>query len=196
ISTPMEKSIFKKIADKILLTPELKPTNLGFTTLESAIATWNSQKEADKFKSDYTLKGEVSKIPGCDDYTFVLSNIKLKSMPSSLEEKGLITSQTDADIVSIYGTSILKNVPIQVAFYKSPVADMYRMGLNFDLPGNTYFFNYDVKKKNGLMKIYTTDPDFTQSMTEMKPEKKKIKNFEYDITTNSSLVSMFKRLFE
>lgn len=195
-STPMDKGIFKKIADKILLTPELKPTNLGFTTLESAIATWNTQKEADKFKSDYTLKGEVSKIPGCDDYTFVLSNIKLKSMPSSLEEKGLITSQSDADIVSIYGTPILKNVPIQLAFYKSPVADMYRMGLNLDLPGNTYFFNYDVKKKNGLMKIYTTDPDFTQSMTEMKPEKKKIKNFEYDITTNSSLVSMFKRLFE
>ena len=186
----------KKLAEKIALVPELKPTNLGFTTLESAIANWSSQKEADKFKSDYTLKGEVGKIPGASDYTIVLSNIQLKSIPNRLDERGLITSQPEADIVSLAGKPVLKTVPIQVAFFKPPVADVYRMGLNIDLPTDTYFFNYDVKKKNGIMKIYTTDSEMKQSLTEMKPEKKKIKNFEYDLTTNSSLVSMFKRLFE
>lgn len=194
--TLMDNGIFEKLAEKIALVPELKPTNLGFTTLESAIANWSSQKEADKFKSDYTLKGEVGKIPGASDYTIVLSNIQLKSIPNRLDERGLITSQPEADIVSLAGKPVLKTVPIQVAFFKPPVADVYRMGLNIDLPTDTYFFNYDVKKKNGIMKIYTTDSEMKQSLTEMKPEKKKIKNFEYDLTTNSSLVSMFKRLFE
>jgi hypothetical protein len=51
-------------------------------------------------------------------------------------------------------------------------------------------------KKEGLLQIYTSDKELEASLTAMKEDKRKVKNFRYESSTNKALLSIFMRLFE
>lgn len=195
IRMEVDKSIFEKTAESILAMPELKPMNFDLSTLESAAANWADVKTADKLKSDYTLKGEVKKMPSELESTFIISGVKLRSISRDQEFRGLVSSQNEAALVSIYGEPVMKAMPVQAAFYKTPTGD--RFGLNIEVPGGKlYYYNYEVRKKEGKLLIYSSDKEFEEQITTIKPEKRKSKNFEYDVTGNPTYQSSFKRLME
>lgn len=127
--------------------------------------------------------------------TFIISGVKLKSISRDQEFRGLVSSQNEAALVSIYGEPVMKAMPVQAAFYKTPTGD--RFGLNIEVPGGKlYYYNYEVRKKEGKLLIYSSDKEFEEQITTIKPEKRKSKNFEYDVTGNPTYQSSFKRLME
>ncbi len=62
--------------------------------------------------------------------------------------------------------------------------------------GSDYYLDYSMIKKDGLLQIYTSDKELEASITAMKEDKRKVKNFKYESSTNSALLSIFMRLFE
>jgi hypothetical protein len=125
----------------------------------------------------------------------IISGLRLQSIGKEHESRGLISSTNEASLVSLYGQPVMKTLPIQAGFYKTPTGD--RFGINIDVPGGKmYFFNYEVRKKAGKLLIYSSDKDFEEQISSIKPEKRKSKNFEYDVTGNPTYLSTFKRLTE
>jgi hypothetical protein len=195
VNVPLDKAMFEKVAEGIKAMPDLKPLDMNPTTLEQAMATWSSVKVADKFKSDYTLRGEVKKMPDEFENSILITGIRLKSINKEDEFRGLVSSKIEGSLVSLYSEPVLKSLPVQVAFYRSATGN--RFGINIEVPaGKMYFFNYELKKKDGVMQIYTSDKELEEKIAALKPDKKKVKNFEYDITSNPTYQSTFKRLLQ
>jgi hypothetical protein len=101
-------------------------------------------------------------------------------------------------IVSIFDKPLMKILPMKAFFqqvYNETGGD--RFGLMFTTPaGLQYYFDYQMTKKDGVMKIITDDQDLSNAIVAVKEEKRKTKNFYYEATTQSIYLSKFLRLFE
>jgi hypothetical protein len=196
----LDKGLMEDVADRINAIETLKPMDFKSTTLEQAIVEWVDVKTADKIKSDFTIKGEVKRLPSELETTFTLSGLRLSSYESSrMQERGLVTSLNDAVLVNIYGKPVMKYIPVKAFFnqlYSGGVSGD-KFGLLFDLPaGQNYFFDYTMIKKDGEMRIITGDKEFDSGLTSMKDEKRKTRNFRYELTTQGAYLNKFMRFFD
>jgi hypothetical protein len=199
VSMAIDKGIMRDLATRLSTVENLKPINFNQITLSEAILQWTDQKTADKVKSDYTINGEFKKVPAEMETAMVITGLKLQSFNNpSMEEKGLITSGASAVIVNIFDKPLMKMVPMKVFFqqiYSESGGD--RFGLMFNTPaGLQYYFDYQMVKKDGTMKIISDDQDLTNAILAIKEEKRKTRNFFYETTTQSIYLSKFLRLFE
>ena len=195
---PIAKAPWEKVGEKLVLDTEGDAINIDQTTLEQAIATYTDQKTADKIKSDYTLKGEVKKIPKELNTALLLTNVKLKWDD---EINAFVSSSSKIGVVSLYGKAVFKEMTGKLKFEKSvSTAGNYKdqMDVLFESPTSYYFFHYDFdsKKKDGDMKIITSDGALKQAILDIKPDKKKIKKFAYDISTQSIYLTRFRNTDE
>jgi hypothetical protein len=199
IDMPIDKNSFESVAGRIKAIEELKPMDFGSTTIEQALVEWTDVKTADKFKSDYTLKGEVRSIPDPLEKAIVLTGLRLESFnDKKLEEKGLITTSESVAIVNMYGKAVLKYVPLKAFFQQiySGNASGDKLGLFISIPsGSDYYFDYEMGKKNGELKIITTDNTYQSTLEGIKDDKRKSGNFKYEYSSNTIFLSKFKRLF-
>jgi hypothetical protein len=196
---PLMQNQFEAMAKKINNIDGLKLVELKNTNLEQALLTWTDQKTTDKFKSDYTLKGEVKKLPNNLEDGIVITGIKMQSFDKvDAQEKGLKTSVSTASLVNFYGIPILKNVPFRLflqQIYSENGAD--RFGMQFNLPaGNDYYFDYEFEKKDGFFRVISGDVDLMNDIRSLKSDKKQHKNFKFDAATQQIYLSKFLRLFE
>jgi hypothetical protein len=198
INLPVDKGTFQGIADRINAIENTKPVDFGSTTLEQALVEWTDRKTADKVKSDFTLKGEVKKLPEALETTFTLTGLRLSSFDNpALQEKGLITSSTYAAIVNVFEKPVMKYIPVRAFFqqvYSEANGD--RFGLQMEMPGVDYYFDYEMKKKDGTLRIISSDEGLNNALTTMKEEKRKSRNFLYEASTQRVYLSKFLRLFE
>lgn len=196
IKTPLDKGLMEGVAEKINAEPGLPPADFNSTTLEQAIATWTDQKTADKIKSDFTLKGEYKKVPKEMDETFVITGINMESYDEfGVMQKGLRTTTDQAAIVNMYGVPVMKYVPFKM-FAEQRTAFGDKLTWMIDLPaGSLYLFDYDYRKKDGTMNILTGDAELNTALQEMKEDKRKVKKFTYQQTSNGSYRSIFLRIF-
>ena len=198
INFPVNESAFEKIATKINETQGLKPLDFNSSTLMQAITEWKDQKTAESIKNEFVQKGEVKRLPKEFDQSIVITGLRLKSY-SQNQMNGLITSTDFASVVNIFGKPVFKQVPLK-AFFKQTYSENVsgdKLSLFMSIPaGADYFFDYGMTKSEGLLYIYTGDADLNNSINEMKEDKRKSKNFKYEISTNSGLMSIFKLLFE
>ncbi len=197
---PIDKGLMEKVASKILVIEGLKPLDFGTNTMMQAITEWKDADAANKIKEAYVQEGEVKKVPKELEQGIVITGIKLSSYSNSdLQKTGLITNTESAAIVNIFDKPVFKYVPAK-AFFKqvyseNPSGDGF--GLYLTIPGGyDYYFDYAMVKKDGLLQIYTGDKELEAGITAIKEDKRKMKNFKYDPTTNSALLSIFMRLFE
>jgi hypothetical protein len=194
----LDKNVMQDAAERIAAIELLKPLDFSSNTLEQALIEWSDQKTADKIKSDYSLKGEVKKIPDELEKAIVLSGLKLESYDkASTEEKGLISSATTASLVCMYGKPVMKNIPVRVFFqqiYSGSGADDF--GLQLQIPGMDYYFDYEMTKNDGLLRIITTDNAMNDAVNGIKEEKRKTRKFNYEISTQTIYLTKFLRLFE
>ncbi|MFN5877790.1 MAG: hypothetical protein ACK44B_02910, partial [Flavobacteriales bacterium] len=194
----IDKGIMEDIAIKINAVEGLRAMDFGMTTLEQALVEWTDQKTADRIKSDYAIKGEIKKMPDELETALVLTGLRLSSFDKmSMQEKGLISSTDAAVIVNMYGKPVMKYVPFRAFFqqiYSEAGGD--RFGLQIDVPLRDYYFDYSMNKKEGEMRIISGDAEFNNSVSSIKEEKRKTKNFRYEASTQRVYLSKFLRLFE
>lgn len=196
---PIDKGVLQGVAEKINSQEELKPLDYDRSTLEMALVEWTDQKVADRVKSDYTIKGELKKLPSQLETSFVFTGLKLSSFDKrSMEEKGLISNSTTAVLVNIYDKPVFKHVPLKMFLQQmGPLAGGDRFGFLIDIPGGLeYYFDYILVKKDGTMRIITGDETFSNAVNGIKEDKRKIKNFRYEISTQRVYLSKFMNLFE
>ena len=70
--------------------------------------------------------------------------------------------------------------------------------ISMSIPGGPdYFFNYAMGgKKDGKLSILTGDGEFSAAINAIKEDKRKKRNFSYEITSNSVYKAQLMRLFE
>ena len=195
----IDKVAMEGVADRINKIDGLQPMDLNSTTLEMALVEWTDQETADRFKSDYTIKGEVKKYPKQIEQAFVLTGIKLSSFDKfGVEEKGLITTNNTAILLNIYEKPVMKFIPMKVFLQQQgPVSTGDRLGVYFDIPGGyDYYFDYRLNKKDGEMRIITGDKELADAVNSIKEDKRKTKNFKYEISTQGVYKSRFLGLFD
>ena len=196
---PVDKPAMQGITEKILKVEELMPMDMDRTTLEMALVEWTDLKTADRFKSDYTIKGEIKKMPNVMEESIIFTGVKLVSFDKrNMEEKGLISNAPTAVLVNMYEKPVLKQVPMKCFFQQmGPLSGGDKFNLLIDIPGGLeYYFDFTQIKKDGILRIISGDETFTSAVNDMKEDKRKIKNFRYEITTQRVYLSKFMNLFE
>ncbi len=200
---PVDKGVMQDVADRINEIEGLQPSDFNSNTLEQAIVEWDGLKAADKFVEEYVQEGKVKKLPDGLEKTMTITGLRLSSYESSrLQTSGLITDVESAVLVSIYGRPVMKYVPMK-AFFQQTYAgikgkmnnDMFTIFI--DIPGGRdYFFNYQMKQKDGVLRIKSGDSELSEAVNAIKEDKRKKKNFKYEMTTNSAFLAKFMRLYE
>lgn len=198
LNFPVNEGVFEKIGAKIVAIEGLKPLDYKTSTLSQAITEWVDPTTAENIKNEFIQKGEVKRLPKELEQSIVITGIRLSSYNRD-QVSGLITNTDFASIVNTYGKPVFKQVPLK-AFFKQVYSENVsgdKLSLFMSIPGGAdYFFDYGMTKNDGLLKVYTGDPDLNNAINEMKEDKRKSKNFKYEVSTNSALMSIFKQLFE
>lgn len=195
----VEKNKFEELADRLRVVEGLKPLDFKGTSYEQAFVEWSDQKTFDKLKEDYLTKGEIRKLPKEMESAIVVTGIKLVSMDNSdsPESNGLITSSENAYLVNLFGRTVAKQMNVKAVFQQNYSQNQTgdKFGLFLSIPGRDYYFDYSMLKKDGDLKIITTDEKFEESINGIKEDKRKSKNFSYGISTNRAILSIFMRSF-
>lgn len=193
----LDKGIMQNLANRINVLDLKSPTNFNTITLEQAILEWDGEKEANDFKSKFFIDGGIKKVPNGLYSTLTFSGIRLSSFAEN-QNHGLLNNVNSAILVSIYGKPVMKYVPFRAYFqqiYSGGGKDQFT--LLMDLPiGNDYLFNYTMIKKDGLLRIATSDQEFSAEIDALNEDKRKSKNFKYETTSQSifkmKLIDMFE----
>lgn len=198
IDMPLDKSVFKDIPEKINATEGLNPMDFVTNTVKSAVTNWGSQAEADKLQEDFTIKGELKKIPASLESAITITGLRMMyySKPSVNNFKGLITVTESAILVNMFDKPVMKYVPLRAFFqqkYSGAGGDWF--ALLIDIPGGKdYFYNYSMGKKEGIMDIMTGDSELSTAISSLKDDKRKTKNFMYQLG-QGGLKTVFSNLF-
>jgi len=59
-----------------------------------------------------------------------------------------------------------------------------------------YLMDYSMQKKEGTLNIVSSDSELTATLNAMKEDKRKTKDFKYQVATNSVFLAKLMRLFE
>jgi len=197
---PVDKGAFEDVAKSINLLEGMQPMDFNSTTIESAIVEWDGLAEADKFKEEFVQEGKVKKMPDGLKSTMTFTGIRLSSYDSDRnDERGLITNVESAVLVSMYGEPVMKYVPLRAFFqqtYSGLKSDRFMISMSIPA-GPDYFFHYKIDgKKEGMLSILTGDGEFSGVINSIKEDKRKKRNFNYEISTESIFKAQFLRLFE
>ncbi len=160
---------------------------------------WQDQKTADKVKTDYTLSEDkkLKRVPDALEKSIVITGVRLKSIPGSKDEKGLMSSVEGAAIVNLYGKGVMRQVIFRSFFEQIYSLNGDHFAFNMDVPGGSYYlFDYHMEKKDGKLSIYTSDAELSTAINAIKEDKRKEKDFSYEISTNSVLLAKLNRIFE
>lgn len=197
ITMPLDQGLFKDVATRINAMEGLSPMDFNSTTMEAAMVQWTNQALADKFKEDYTIKGEIKKVPKELENAIVITGLRLSSSTNNPNIKGLKTNVESAVLVNVFDKPVTKYVPLHAFFQQkfSGALGGDKFGLLIDLPGGLdYFLDYTMAKKDGVLEIVTGDTELSNGIGAMKDDKLKTKNFSYKLGQNS-LKTVFNNLF-
>lgn len=197
IQMKVETKPFEEIAERIQLVPGIPFMDIEEANIEQALVEWESAVVADKFKSDYVIKGEVKKMPASLSQGITFTGLKLQSFDSNREqERGLITSSREAVLVNIFDKPVFKEISVDAFFQKTYSGSQSdKFSLLFSVTGGSlYFMDYSMVKKDGELRMMSSDSGFKTAIDELKPEKRKSKNFSYGFTDQNVYIVKFKRL--
>jgi hypothetical protein len=80
------------------------------------------------------------------------------------------------------------------AYSENVTGDRFCLYLNAAV-SKDYYFEYAMNKKDGEMKVFSEDEDFVNKLMLLKADKRKYKNFVYELTDNRVFISKFLKLF-
>ncbi len=195
---PIDKSVMSIAVEKIL-TEDASAIDIPSTLLFDAFAVWSDSKSAQKSREAYAEKAELKKIPSELDKSIVLTGVKLSSFESKKnQDRGLISVVESAGLVSVYGESVNKMLPVKMtfsqAYSENVTGDKFCLYLNAAI-SKDYYFEYAMTKKDGEMKVFSEDEEFGSKLQSLKKDKRKYKNFVYEFTDNRVFISKFLKLF-
>lgn len=197
---PLDKNLFEGAAERIVAVEGSKPLDFNSTTLQQALLQWADAKTADKVKEEYTLSADkkIKRVPDALEKSIVITGVHLKSFANpSVQDRGLITSVDGAAIVNFYGKAVMRQVVFKGFFQQiySQNGDGFTMLIQ--VPGAAdYVMNYRMEKRDGKLSIVSNDTELTTGISAMKEDKRKSKNFMYEVSSNQVFLAKLLGLFE
>lgn len=199
LNLPMDKGIWESAGQRIVDYKESKPLSFETTNIEQALLTWGDRKTADKIKSDYTLSEDkkVKRLPDEMEKSIVITGVHLKNIPMSKDVRGLMSSLEGAAIVNFYGKPVMRQVVFRSAFEQIYSSNGDHFTMMMQVPGGPdYLLDYSMMRKDGTLNIITSDSDLSNAINGIKEDKRKSKNFLYQISTNSVYLGKLNAIFE
>jgi len=184
-------------ADKILETEELTGIDFNTITLEQAIKEDVDKETAEKIKSDYTLKGEVKKVPKEMQKPFYFTNVRF----TWDDRNKSFLSKPITGIVNMGDKPIYKDFTVKMAIQYS-VQDNKQKGRGdklsymIDLPSaKYYYYHFERIQKETKLQVFTNDKGLQEYMLGLKEDKKKQKKLSFDFSSKTIYLSQFRSLF-
>jgi len=197
---PMDKGVFESAGERIFKVEGAKPLDFNSTTLEQALLQWSDRKTADKVKEEYTLSTDkkIKKTPDALEKSIVITGVRLSSFAQSgVQQRGLITNVDAAAIVNFYGQPVMRQIVFKAFFQQIYSQNGDKFSFLMQVPGAAdYVFNYEMEKKDGKLSIVSNDTDLTSAINAIKEDKRKTKNFLYEVSSNQVFLAKLLGLFE
>jgi len=206
VTMPIASNVLEQMANKIKLQEgakevDIKKVNYG---LRNTFVHWSNAKDAQEVFKDFD-EDKLRKMPASMEQTMMLTDIVLESYGNVKAgakkiDKGLISVNNQVGVISINGMPILKQVEWH-QFYLQSFNDETMPGFTWDvslLDDTKYFMNYAMVKRDGELQIFSNDKSFNETILAIKPEKRKTKNFKFDVmdeVTAKNLLAKFRGYF-
>lgn len=195
-----DKKVMDFIKEDIAGTEGIAGIDVPRTTLEQAVREVAGKEIAENVVADYTIDGEVKKLPKELESTMYLTNLRMKWDNRAM---GFV-SEPISGIVGLMGDPIFKDFTVRLAIeYSVEGGDRgTKMGYLIELPGgekpgNFYFMRFERVKKETQMYVITSNKTLAAYMAELKDDKTKQKNFSFELKTSkaAAYLSQFRSLF-
>lgn len=208
IDMQVDKNVIEGLANKLKIVeefPELDINNAALD-LKNTLAHWGGHNKMEDVFKDFDEE-KLKKMPSTLENSFILTGLKLESYgnmkggaPGKKIDKGIISRESRIGVLSMNGIAVLKEVDFQLfcnqTFSKESGQGFY---WHIKLPNDRYYFiNYAMDKKDGTLLFFSNDATFNKTITDIKPDKRKLKNFTYDVGEESlgkNLMSKFNGYF-
>ncbi len=175
-------------------TPDLTGIDFNRTTLEQSIKELVNEKTAENYKSDYTIKGEIKKVPKPMNSPIYFTNVRLVWD----ERNKSFLSKPISGIANLYDVPVMKDFTVKFAVsYSVKNSDrgdkvMYMV----DLPeAKYYYYHFERLKKASKLQVFTTDKALEAYLLELKEDKRKQKKMQFGFSNKSIYIAQFKSLF-
>jgi hypothetical protein len=206
VTMPIDAKVMENMAAKLKLQEGAKEVDMKKASygLKNTFVHWSNAKDAQEVFKDFD-EDKLKKMPSTMEQTFILTDIVLESYgnvkaSAKKVDKGLISVNNQVGLVSINGIPVLKQVEWH-QFYLQSFSDEAAPGFTWDLTlfdDTKYFMNYSMVKRDGDLTIFTNDKTVSDAILAIKPEKRKTKNFKFDVmdeVTAKNLLSKFRGYF-
>jgi hypothetical protein len=99
--------------------------------------------------------------------------------------------------VNFYGKPVMRQVVFKAFFQQIYSQNADRFVMLMQVPGAAdYVMNYDMQKRDGKMSIVSNDTELTTAIGAIKEDKRKTKNFIYEVSSNQVFLAKLLGLFE
>lgn len=163
---PMDEAIWKMLAERIQVWATAVPLDVSQTTFEPAIREWLGLEGADEVLGEMTLMGAFKKTPASIQHRFLFTGLDLLWDPS---EDAFISSENGIGIISMDRFPVFRRIKGRIEWSLGGTG-ILRIYLHLD-DENWYYFEY----RNGVMNITSKDQQFIDAITELKDDKRRIK---------------------
>jgi len=203
---PMQKNVFENIADGLKKLEGQKNTELKSKqhNFSKAVRFILSEEKVNDLFKDYEEE-KLRRMPEALNQTIVLTGLQFDFVHfgSKTSESGFATgwvsrfrardqdkdqneeklnTKNRAAIIAIEGRPVLKDVELNMVVSQStPNSNESKLILKFqNAAEKEYLFAYELPKKDGTLEVYSNDDALKTMITEMKPDKRKEKNFSFE----------------
>lgn len=183
-----DKKAMEYVSNEILAASGISGVDIGRTTLEQAVSEQISKEEAENLKADYTLDGEVKKLPKELNKAVYLTNLRMKWDDRAV---GFV-SEPITGIVGLNGVPLFKDFTVRLAIEYVVAGDRgHKLGYLIEVPGdekpgNYYFFRFQKVKKETMLSIITSNKELQGYLLELKDDKKKGKDISFQLRTKNA----------
>ena len=170
---------------------------------------WLDPEKENDFYKDYE-EDKLRKLPEQLEGTFLITGIHLeyfkfktkfnetgyacgfntRNSGTQIDDEGdEIKAKNKLAIIGLEGKVVLKEVDFNMVFHQTNT-DKSNQGFGFrwsTANDKDYVLSYSMDKKDGNMLLYSKDETFTNSINDIKPDKRKSKNFRFDIADDTQL---------
>jgi hypothetical protein len=114
------------------------------------------------------------------------------------EEGDQVKAKNRCAIIAIEGRPVLKDVEMNMVVSQAPLGNSGQsLMVKFKTSAEKdYLFNYEMNKKDGKLSINSNDEALKTMISEMKPDKRKSKNFSFEWADDSTVSLTLMRLNE
>lgn len=217
---PMQKDVFTNISEGLKVLESQKNVDLTSKKINfsQVLRSILPEEKVNDLLKDYEEE-KLRKMPEGLDQTMVLSGLKFeyKQFKSNENESGFergwVTKSTNASsedgeeevkgknrcaIIAIEGKPVLKEVEFNMAIAQTAI-DKSNQGLLINFKNSAdkdFLLNYVMDRKDGTLLVNSNEPSLKTLITEMKPDKRKSKNFSFDWASDSATQKGLSRLKE